>query len=192
MPAQARPSPKSRPTRKQRTKKPAWTTRKSIDINDFFSINRHRTIEQDVGFGIRQIVDITLKALSPGINDTTTAVNCIDHLGEIVGQIARRQIPTRVRTKDGVPRVIAVAPDFGDYIETAFDQIRISGKANQAIFERLLETLAFIGQCTTEMPRRAVIIRQLDLIKVAADATLETDYEKEKVRGKYEAAKSCF
>ncbi len=160
-------------------------------INDFFSLNRHRTIKQDVGFGIRQIVDITLKALSPGINDTTTAVNCIDHLGEIVGQIARRQIPTRVRTKNGVPRVIVEAPDFQSYLETAFDQIRVSGKANQAIFERLLETLAYIGECATDASRRVVIRRQIDLVGAAADKTLETEYEKEKVREKLsEAQKS--
>jgi len=59
-------------------------------IGGFFSTARHRTIEQDVGFGIRQIVDIALKALSPGINDTTTAVNCLDNLGEITGALAQR------------------------------------------------------------------------------------------------------
>ncbi len=102
-------------------------------INDFFGIDRQRTIEQDVGFGIRQIVDIALKALSPGVNDTTTAVSCIDNLGEIVGEIARRKMPAKIPSKDNVPRVVVIAPDFQDYVETAFDQIRISGKANFAI-----------------------------------------------------------
>jgi len=162
------------------------------EINNFCAISRHRTVEQDVGFGIRQIVDIALKALSPGINDTTTAVNCIDHLGEIVGQIARRRIPTNVRTKDDVPRVIVVAPGFGDYVATAFDQIRVSGKANQAIYERLLDTLAFISECSAAPDRRAVVLRQIDLVKAAADRTLETDYEKEKVRKKFEAARNNF
>jgi len=162
------------------------------EINNFCAISRHRTVEQDVGFGIRQIVDIALKALSPGINDTTTAVNCIDHLGEIVGQIARRRIPTNVRTKDDVPRVIVVAPDFGDYVATAFDQIRVSGKANQAIYERLLDTLAFISECSAAPDRRAAVLRQIDLVKAAADRTLETDYEKEKVRKKFEAARNNF
>ena len=155
---------------------------RAAEINAFFSLSRHRTIEQDVGFGIRQIVDITLKALSPGINDTTTAVNCIDHLGEIVGGIARRRIPTKVRVKDGVPRVIVEAPEFGDYLETAFDQIRVSGKANQAIFERMLETLEYIAQCTDEVSRRAAIRHQIEMVGTAADKTLETEYEKEKVR----------
>ena len=170
----------------------ALNDEKIEEINNFCEINRHRTIEQDVGFGIRQIVDIALKALSPGINDTTTAVNCIDHLGEIVGQIARRRIPTKVRTADNIPRVIVVAPDFGDYVATAFDQIRVSGKANQAIYERLLDTLAFISECSAAPDRRAAVLRQIDLVKAAADRTLETDYEKEKVRKKFEAARNNF
>ncbi len=50
-----------------------------------FSISRHRTVDQDAAFGIRQIVDIALKALSPGINDTTTAIMCVDYLTAIHG-----------------------------------------------------------------------------------------------------------
>lgn len=151
-------------------------------INRLFSIGRYRTIEQDVGYGIRQIVDIALKALSPGVNDTTTAINCIDNLGEIVGEIARREMPEKVRSKDNVPRVTVAAPGFDDYVETAFDQIRISGKANQAVFERLLSTLAFIGECTRAPDRRGVLASQASLIGEYAAQTLSTDYEKEKVR----------
>lgn len=151
-------------------------------LNELFGIDRHRTIEQDVGFGIRQIVDIALKALSPGVNDTTTAITCIDFLGEIVGEIARRELPLKERAGKNEGRVIARAPDFGDYVETAFEQIRISGKANLAIFERLLEAVAFVAGCTSDKVRHADLLRQIDLIGEFASKTLETDYEKDKVR----------
>ncbi len=159
------------------------------EINRFFSLDRHRTIEQDAGFGIRQIVDIALKALSPGVNDTTTAVECIDNLGEIVGEIARRRLPAAVRSKDNIPRVLTLAPEFADYVETAFDQIRISGKANQAIFERLLAALMFVGECASGEKRRASLRRQVELIGEYAEQTLDTDYEKEKVGLKITEAK---
>jgi uncharacterized membrane protein len=162
------------------------------EINGFFSLDRHRTVKQDAGFGIRQIVDIALKALSPGVNDTTTAVTCIDYLGEITGELARRRMPARVRSKDDVPRVIVVAPNFEDYVETAFDQIRISGKANQAIFERLLAAVMFVAECATDENRRAALRRQVDLITEFAEQTLETDYEKEKMRLKLTEAKKVF
>lgn len=162
------------------------------EINEFFSIDRHRTIEQDVGFGIRQIVDIALKALSPGVNDTTTAINCIDNLGEIVGEIAERKMPERVRSKDGTPRVVAVAPDFEDFVETAFDQIRISGKGKQAIFERLLETMMFIAERAAGNGRRRALERQIELIGEFAAETLQTEYEKEKARLKLVEARMVF
>ncbi len=163
-------------------REPEIGRKKSEQINGFFTIGRHRTIEKDVGFGIRQIVDIALKALSPGVNDTTTAINCIDNLGEIVAEIARRLMPAKLRSKDNVPRVITLAPDFQEYVETAFDQIRISGKANFAIFERLLTTVSFVAECTGDDSRRRVLCRQIELIGEFADQTLETDYEKERVR----------
>ncbi len=173
-----------------------WETpvdeKKIEEINEFFTLERHRTIEKDAGFGIRQIVDIALKALSPGINDTTTAVSCIDNLGEIVGEIARRRMPAKVRSKTGVPRVIVATPDFEDYVETAFDQIRISGKANFAIFERLLSAITFVAECTTDDTRRGALEKQVALIGEYAEQTLETDYEKEKVRLKLAEAKKSF
>ena len=150
-------------------------------INTYFNINRFRTIEQDVGFGIRQIVDIALKALSPGVNDTTTAVNCIDFLGIIVGELADRNLPIDVRAKDGDVRVIVHTPAFQGYVETAFDQIRISGKGNQAVFERLIGTLGYIARMTDTEDRITIIRNQLELIEDFASETLETQYEKEKV-----------
>ncbi len=162
------------------------------EINKLFSINRYRTIEQDIGFGIRQIVDIALKALSPGINDTTTAVTCIDFLGVIIGKIAGKDIPETVRVKNGKLCVLIKASDFGGYVETAFDQIRISGKSNQAIFERLLDALSFIAKNTQNEERLAIVREQIILIGEFADQTLQTDYEKEKVRIRLRQAKNAL
>ena len=162
------------------------------EINNLFSINRYRTIEQDIGFGIRQIVDIALKALSPGINDTTTAITCIDFLSIIVGEIARKQFPETVRIKDGKICVLVKANDFKEYIEAAFDQIRINGKANQAIFERLVEALKYIAENTQSEDRRAIVREQIILVKKFAEQTLQTDYEKQKIYEKIEEAEKIF
>ena len=154
------------------------------ELNNLFGINRYRTIEQDIGFGIRQIVDIALKALSPGINDTTTAINCIDFLSVIVGEIAGKQLPEKVRVKDGKICAVVKSNDFGDYVKTAFDQIRINGKANQAIFERLIEALNFVGENTIDEDRRQIVREQIGLIGEFAEQTLQTEYEKQKIREK--------
>lgn len=182
------------------TETPRWKTeiggeksdQISDEIGEFFTLGRHRTIEKDVGFGIRQIVDIALKALSPGVNDTTTAIGCIDNLGDIVAEIARRQMPAKFRSKDGVPRVITVAPNFQEYVETAFDQIRISGKANFAIFERLITTIRFVAERAINETHRAALRRQIELIGEISERTLATDYEKEKVRSRLRESREVF
>jgi uncharacterized membrane protein len=171
-------------------KNPSFVAEEKIkEINAFFGIERHRTIEQDAGFGVRQIVDIALKALSPGVNETTTAITCIDFLGEIVGELARREFPSRVRSGNGGGRVIVLAPTFQEYVETAFDQIRISGKGNFAVFERLLMALTFVARCTRARERLAAIQQQVELVEQYAAQTLETEYEREKVRRQVDEAK---
>ena len=71
-----------------------------------YSIDRYRTVYQDCAFGIRQIVDMALRALSPGINDTTTAVMCVDYLTAILARLASRNIPSSHRYEEGELRVI--------------------------------------------------------------------------------------
>ena len=63
-------------------------------LNGVYLVSRQRTVQQDASFGIRQIVDIAMKALSPGINDTTTAVMCVDYLAAILTKLARAQHQT--------------------------------------------------------------------------------------------------
>jgi len=103
-----------------------------------FSINRHRTVEQDAAFGIRQIVDVALKALSPGINDVTTAVTCVDYLTTILARLAPRQIPSSHRFEEGELRVIAKGPSFESMLAESFDQIRNNAKGDVAIISRMV------------------------------------------------------
>ncbi len=162
------------------------------EIAQLFALDPHRTIEQDAGFGIRQIVDIALKALSPGINDTTTAVNCIDRLGQLTGELASRNIPSRVRSKDGVARVIVAAPDFDDYVATAFDQIRISGKGNMAVFARLLSALVYVAERSSDHQKLRAVETQINLIGKAAEQHLSTEYEKEIIAAKLDEARESL
>lgn len=150
----------------------------TVTLNSFFHIYSYRTIEQDVGYGIRQIVDIALKALSPGVNDTTTAINCIDYLAIIVGKIADRKFPTLTRVKDGEIRVFVKSPSFRNYMEAAFDQIRINGKTNLAVFSRLLKAFSIVGKKTISKERKEIVKEHILLTKEFAEETLQTKYEK--------------
>ena len=155
-------------------------------LNDCFTLGRQRTIEQDVGFGLRQVVDIALKALSPGINDTTTAIISIDHLGALLAQLADRRFEAPRRADHHQVRLVAVRPTFAGFVASAFDQIRVSADGNVAVYLRLLTALATIGQRTAGATRREPLRQQADLIAEAARRTLVTDYEREQVRQRLE------
>ncbi len=153
------------------------------DLNEQFSLGSQRSVEQDVGFGLRQIVDIALKALSPGINDTTTSVICIDYLGTLLAQLAACHFPTPLRTDDDDRvRVVTLEPSFASYVATALDQIRVSGEANVAVYLRLLAAIGTAAVRTTETNRHLTLRLQVSYIREAAERTLTTEYERSQVR----------
>ena len=154
----------------------------SIDeLNEMFVIGPDRTLSQDVEFGIRQMVDIALKALSPGVNDTTTAVTCINNIGEILGSLAQRRFPERIRSDNGRPLVIAIAPRFENYVDEAFDQIMVNGRGNFAVFERLGAAILYVASRTGSRKRLDVLAKKLDEINDFANESLETLFEVDRV-----------
>lgn len=153
-------------------------------LNGIYIISRHRTVEQDVSFGIRQLVDIALKALSPGINDTTTAVMCVDYLGAILVRLASRKFPASHRFDAGELRVIARGPSFESLLAEAFDQIRQNAEGNVAVLTRLLQTLEIIVGQTTDYQRRLALRQQAKLIAAVAERTIPSPHD----RGEVEAA----
>ncbi|MEQ8317652.1 MAG: DUF2254 domain-containing protein [Phycisphaerales bacterium] len=142
-------------------------------ILGYFKIGGERTLVQDASYGIRQIVDVALKALSPGINDTTTAVSCVQNLTAVIARIAERRMPEDYRVEDGQVRFIAARLGFGDLLGDAFDQIRQNAGGNVATLEALVAGLTTIAERTSDPERHGVIAEQLDLVKAKADATIE-------------------
>jgi uncharacterized membrane protein len=86
---------------------------------------------------------MAVKALSPGINDPTTAMQCIDRLGQILAALGASPAPALARTDDaGTLRLLAPRAPFARAVGVAFDQIRHYGAGNPAITKRLLDTIA--------------------------------------------------
>ena len=127
-------------------------------LRGLYAVGRQRTVEQDAAFGVRQIVDVALKALSPGINDPTTAVMCIDHLTAILVRLSARRIESCLRSRDGELRLIACGPTYADLVGEAFDQIRQNAGGNVAVLERLLVSLELLGRRTESPWRRKVLL----------------------------------
>jgi uncharacterized membrane protein len=129
-----------------------------------YSVDIHRTVHQDAAYGIRQIVDVALKALSPGINDTTTAINCVDFLGAILARLAQRSIETPYRSDGGQVRVVTRGPTFPGLLGEAFDQIRQNAEGNVAVLVRLLQVLEILVERTADDQRRQALRLHADVI----------------------------
>lgn len=150
-------------------------------LNGAYSISRHRTIEQDPAFGIRQIVDMALKALSPGVNDTTTAVMCVDYLTAILARLACRQFPPSHRYEGETLRVIAIVPTFEGLLAEAFDQIRCSAEGNVAIMARMLDAIDTIASLTVSPRYRRALDEQVQWIAELADRTIESTHDRARI-----------
>ena len=126
-------------------------------LRGWVSLAPQRTVEQDAAFGLQQLVDVALKALSPGINDPTTACMCIDRLGALLAQLASRRIPDPYRMVQGRLRVIAPAPDFAGLLKLAFDPVVAHSRGDLQVLSRLLDALGFVRHATADLQRHACL-----------------------------------
>jgi uncharacterized membrane protein len=150
-------------------------------LNAAYIISRSRTVEQDVAFGIRQIVDVAIKALSPGINDTTTAVMCVDYLAAILTRLATRQVGTPHALQQGELRVFARGPSFEGLLNEGFDQIRQNAEGNVAVLLRLLGALHTIAGQTTSANRRSMLGQKVDEVAEAAERSIASPHDLERL-----------
>ena len=103
-----------------------------------FDFGPTRTLQQDVEFGVLQIVDVALKAISPAVSDPTTVINCVDPLSRILILFASREPPEELLyDPPGVVRASIGAVHFERLLEAAFEQIHIDSKTDAPVSLRL-------------------------------------------------------
>jgi len=157
-------------------------------VNGVYTVSAYRSVYQDAEFGIRQMVDIALKALSPGVNDSTTAVTSVDHIGAVLVRLARRRIePGHRLDEHGALRVIAVGPSFESLLAAALDEIRQNAGGNASVLARLLRTLAEVAACTADPARRALLLHHGERILRAAEAGIPDEEDRREVRARFGA-----
>jgi uncharacterized membrane protein len=126
-----------------------------------FDFGPSRTLQQDVEFGVLQIVDIALRAISPAVNDPSTAISCVDQLSRILIRYGGREPPHSVLYDlPGVPRVIISWIDFERLLDAAFEQVRLYSQSDVAVSLRMLRALADIGATTRDPALRRILIER--------------------------------
>ncbi len=142
-------------------------------IRNAVHIGFERTMLQDVPFGIRRLVDIGNKALSPAVNDPYTAIQAVHHLSVLLCILARQRLGDRLfRDGQGTLRVAVPLPEFADYLRLGTAQIRRSGAKEPALARSLIQLLKDVGGSAATEERRRACARHIWL--VLEDAKRET------------------
>ncbi|MBD3367892.1 MAG: DUF2254 domain-containing protein [Candidatus Eisenbacteria bacterium] len=143
-------------------------------IADAFFLGERRTATQDVEYVLMQLVEIAVRALSPGINDPFTAMTCIDRIGSALGLLmSRAERPRRLADDDGALRVVLDRTDFDGIMGTGLRQIRQHGSSQAAVLIRMLEVLARLGGTARTDEQRASIRKHADAVARAGEALSE-------------------
>lgn len=130
-----------------------------------------RTAVHDVGYGLRQLTDVATKALSPGINDPTTAVHALGHCSALLCELAGRDLGPRILCDehDNI-RVVLSRPGFADLLELVITQPRRYGAADPFVLERLFALLRELAWCAQTPDQQHAITEQLARLRATAAA----------------------
>lgn len=159
-------------------------------VRSAFIVGDERTPTQDLEYGIRQLVEIASRALSPGINDVFTAIAVIDNLTAALGRIYDAPLePRTLRDDKGAPRLVRDVSDHDGLVRAAFDQIRQSGGGMPAVLIRMAEGIGRLAPYARTAAQRRPLLEQLALIEAAGDRGVAEDRDRDDLRRRCEEAR---
>ena len=138
-------------------------------VNTTFRVRLFRSHTQDVNFGVRKLVDIAIKAISPAVNDPTTCLNCIDQIGEIAKELAIREFPSTDSRTLGSKKIQVNEFNFEEFIDFCYDQIFQWGKEDPTVVKRIIRSIRIILPLVENPFNLKILIQQveeMDLLEI--------------------------
>jgi uncharacterized membrane protein len=149
----------------------------------------HRTLMQDPVFAIDQLVEIAIRALSPAVNDTFTALTCLDWLSEGLCRLSQRELTNDLyRDEEGRIRLISAGWSYDRMIKRAYDKIREAANGMPAVYIRMLDTISVVANATSSQLQRDALINQSEMIMRGAEATVEEPNDLEDIKVRFDRA----
>ncbi|MFV7236151.1 DUF2254 family protein [Flavobacterium sp. ZB4R12] len=128
-----------------------------------------RSHTQDVNFGVRKLVDIAIKTISPAVNDPTTCLNCIDQIGEIAKELAIREFPSTDSRTLEAKKIQVNEFNFEEFIDFCFDQIFQWGKEDPTVVKRIIRAISAILPLVVNPFNLKILIQEveeMDLLEI--------------------------
>ena len=149
---------------------------RAVHVVAAFDIGPTRTMQQDVEFGIVQIADIGLRAISPAVNDPSTAISCVDQLSRIIIHWTyRAPPPSHYYAPPHVLRLVVPWMSFDGLLDTAFEQIRHYAVADVAVSLRLMRAYGDIAGSTPHADLRASLLERARRVATGCAGHLPKD-----------------
>ncbi|HQT77788.1 MAG TPA: DUF2254 domain-containing protein [Rhodopila sp.] len=143
-------------------------------IRDSTALGKQRVSSSDLEFAIRQLVEVAVRALSPGINDPHTAISVLDRLGATLCDMVPLHLTTGVILRDKQPALVRPSVDYDGLTDSMFHMIRQNAASSPAVLIRMLEVLAAVAGCERNPTRLAALQRHADLVLGDAEREIST------------------
>jgi len=170
-----------------------WDENLTAQVNSSFIQGRQRTDEQDLEYSIHQLVEVALRALSPGINDPFTAMTCINWLSAALGRIAQRKFPSAYSYDEkGNLRLVSVTVSFAEIVEAAFGQIRNAAVNHVQVILCLLDAIVAIAPHIRVAERRKVLEHHAELVMQSGRELAHVKDDRRAIEERYERTLQVF
>lgn len=146
----------------------AISEKTATEIANCFSLHKFRSYTDDVEYGIRQLVDIAIKAISPAINDPTTCVNCIHQLGVILKEITVREDHSRLYKKLADIGIDSKEPSYEQFLDDAFDQIYHFGRRDHVVVHTIVGALTEIVSAAPTVARVETVVHEIEELELSS------------------------
>lgn len=156
-------------------------------LREATALSPQRGSSADIEFSVRQLVEVAVRALSPGINDPHTAVSVIDRLGAALCELAPLHLPTGVLLHEGRPVVVVPSVDYDGLVDAMFHMIRQNGSRSAAVLIRILDVLTAVVACEHDPFRQAALERHADLVLGDAKRNISTPEDLQTIARRHSA-----
>ena len=132
-----------------------------IIVREAFKVEQFRSHTQDINFGVRKLVDIAIKAISPAVNDPTTCLNCIDQIGEIAKELSLKEFPSADSRAIEFKNIHVNEFSYEEFIDFCYDQIFQWGKDDPTVVKRILRSIRIILPLVQNPFHLKILIQQV-------------------------------
>jgi uncharacterized membrane protein len=156
------------------------------------ALGSQRVSSVDLEYAVRKLVEVAVRALSPGINDPNTAINVLDRLGATLCELVPLYLPTGVSLRRGRPVLVVPSVTYEGLTDAMFHVIRQNAAGKPAVLIRLIEVLIAVASCERDSGRRTSLKRHADLVLTDAERSVPNSADIRDLRERHAAFTASF